>query len=316
MSKTRSATRPRPFRSILSATDFSDASALALQYAAALATRSGGRLHVLHVNDPLLVAAASAALGDRSFAGAALRELPAFVANAVPADTLGKVAVKYLAETGPADRTIIAVAKRLGCDIVVVGTHGLSGANKLLIGSTTERLLRRTPVPLLAVPSARADHDVATLPANWPGSTIMAAVDFQGPESEVRTAADIARALDATLVLVHAIPRTTPPPWYRADLTEYFHQLVAKAQRRLESLAEGVDAGVRIDTRVLNGNPASELAAMAADEHVGLVVMHLRKGTGIFGARTGSITYRVLSRAAAPVLALPAVKLSPRRSRR
>jgi nucleotide-binding universal stress UspA family protein len=314
MSTTRSAKRSSLFGSILCATDFSPSSALALQYAAALAKRSGGQLKVLHVNDPLLVAAASAALGDRTFAQAAINELPAFVAGAVGPDLLGPTAIEYLAETGPTDRTIIAVAKRLRCDLIVVGTHGLSGANKLFIGSTTERLLRHTPVPLLAVPAAGDERSQPA--AAWPGPAIVAAVDLQGPESEVHAAAEIAGALAADLVLVHAIPQTMPPPWYRADLTSHGNQLVAEAQQRLEALARSVGAGLTVHTRVLSGSPAQAVAAMAAEDQVGLVVMHLRKGTGIFGARTGSITYRLLSRAVVPVMALPVGAALPRRKKR
>ena len=116
------------------------------------AKRSAGRLHVLYVNDPLLVAAAAVALGDRTFASVALGELPPFVAKAIPAGTIKAAAINYVAETGQPDRTIVATAQRLRCDLIVMGTHGLSGADRLLIGSTTERLFRLTPVPLLAVP--------------------------------------------------------------------------------------------------------------------------------------------------------------------
>ena len=317
MSKTRPAKRSPLFRSVLCATDFSEVSARALRYAVAVASRSGGRLYVLHVNDPLLVAAAAAALGDRTYSQAALKELPPFVAKAVRAGILRSVAITYLAETGPPDRTIVAVATRLRCDLVVVGTHGLSGANKLLIGSTTERLFRRTQVPLLAVPPSRTPADAAGPDASWPGPSIMASVDFRsGSQSDVRAAADIARAHGADLVLVHAIPQATLPPWYQADLTAHWHRRVRKAQRRLELLAKGVGAGLQVDTRVISGNPAEELAALAAKERVGLVVMPLRKGTGIFGSRTGSMAYRVLGRAAAPVLALPSRARSPQRRTR
>ena len=67
----------------------------------------------------------------------------------------------------------------------------------------------------------------------------MAPVDLRDDsESDVRDAAGIARAFGASLVLVHVVPQVTPPPWYRADLSAHWRMRVAKAHRRLESLAE------------------------------------------------------------------------------
>ncbi len=297
--------RSRLFRSILCPIDFSEPSALALRYAAVLAKRSGGRLHILSVNDPLLVAAAAVALGDRTFASVALGELPAFVAKAVPAGAIKTSAIKYVVETGPPDRTIVATARRLRCDLIVMGTHGLSGADKLLIGSTTERLFRLTPVPLLAVPPLAASGAREPAPS-WPGPAIIASVDLRDDsESDVRDAAGIARAFGASLAIVHVVPQVTPPPWYRADLSAHWRMRVAKAQRQLESLAEAAGTSVPIETRVVSGNPADEIAALAAEERIGVVVMHLRKGPGLFGSRAGSIAYHVLRHAVTPVLALP-----------
>jgi nucleotide-binding universal stress UspA family protein len=316
MRKARPVTRSRLFRSILCPIDFSEPSSAALRYAAAIAKRSAGRLHVLYVNDPLLVAAAAVALGDRTFASVALGELPPFVAKAIPAGTIEAAAITYVAETGQPDRAIVATAQRLRCDLIVVGTHGLSGADRLLIGSTTERLFRLTPVPLLAVPPPQAVGGAREPVPSWPGPAIMAPVDLRDDsESDVRDAAGIARAFGTSLVLVHVVPQVTPPPWYRADLSAHWRMRVAKAQRRLESLAEAVRTGVPVETRVVSGNPADEIAALAAEERIGGVVMHLRKGPGLFGSRAGSIAYHVLRHAVTPVLVMPDRARKPREKR-
>jgi len=316
MPKASTVNRSRLFRSILCPIDFSEPSALALRYAAAIAKEPAGRLHVLFVNDPLLVAAAAVALGDRTFANVAVGELPSFIAKAIPADAIKAAAINYVVETGPTDRTIVATARRLRCDLIVMGTHGLSGADKLLIGSTTERLFRLTPVPLLAVPPPLAVSGAREPARSWPGPAIMAPVDLRADsESDVRDAAGIARAFGAGLVVVHVVPQVTPPPWYRADLSAHWRMRVAKAQRRLESLAEAVGAGIQIETRVVSGNPADEIAALAAEERIGVVVMHLRKGPGLFGSRAGSIAYHVLRHAVTPVLVMPDRTRKPRQKR-
>ena len=166
-----------------------------------------------------------------------------------------------------------------------MGTHGLSGLEKVLIGSTTERMLRRASVPILAVPSIPVGANGAQAPgAAWPGAAILAPMDL-GEQStrDIRDAELIARAFGTGLVLVHVVPPLQTPPWYRADLSAHHRMLVAKAQRQLESLAKTVGPGVNIETRVVAGRPADEIAALAAEERIGLVVMHRRKGPGCSG---------------------------------
>ena len=307
MPTTQSFNPPALFRTILSPVDFSDHSAVALKYAAILAKRSAGRLHVFHVNDPMLAAAAAVAFADPDYAKVALGELRPFVAKTLPENMRKAISIRYAVDTGDPSRLIASAATKLGCDLIVMGTHGLSGLDKVLIGSTTERMLRRASVPLLAVPSLPGGAHGAQAPGReWPGAAILVPVDL-GEQStrDLRDAELIARAFGTAVVLVHVVPPLQAPPWYRADLAAHHRMLMAKAQRQLESLATTVAPGVKIETRALAGRPADEIAALAAEERIGLVVMHRRKGPGLFGSRAGSIASHVLRHAVTPVLALP-----------
>ena len=177
----------------------------------------------------------------------------------------------------------------------------------MFVGSTTERLLRRASLPVLAVPPSPSVASGAQAPGRlWPGTAIMVPVDLRGESPrDIRDAEEIARSFGTGLVLVHVVPPLQPPPWYRADLSADWRMRVTKAQRQLESLAKAVGAGVNIETRVVAGHPADEISALAAEERIGLVVMHRRKGPGWFGSRAGSIASRVLRHAVTPVLVLP-----------
>jgi nucleotide-binding universal stress UspA family protein len=306
MPKTKTSNPSRLFRAILCPVDFSGHSATALRYAAAIAKRSGARLHALYVNDPMLVAAAAVALNDRELVSVAQEELRTFVAAAV-ADLATGEAVSCSVATGDPAKLIASTAQRLKCDLIVMGTHGLSGVDKLLIGSTTERMLRRTAVPVLAVPpSAPSAGDTSAPPRSWPGPAILVPVDLrEESQRDVRDAEKIARAFDAKLVLVHVVSQVQAPSWYRADVSAGARIRVTKAQRELDSLAKSVGRGVATESRVLTGNTPDEIAAVAVDARIGLVVMHLRKGPGFFGSRAGSIAAHVLRHAVTPVLALP-----------
>jgi nucleotide-binding universal stress UspA family protein len=140
------------FRSILCAVDFSEPSRRALRYAAAVALREGAGLRVLYVNDPLLVASASAALHDRHVVKRSEGELKSFIDRTVPAPARARLRVTSRASIGHAPVEILREAGRRKSDLIVMGTHGLGGADRLLMGSTTLSVLLRTKVPVLVVP--------------------------------------------------------------------------------------------------------------------------------------------------------------------
>jgi len=184
----------RGFQSILCPVDFSDHSRLALRYAAALAARNRAALIVLHVDDPLLVSAAAVMLNDRVLVARSLKGLREFVrSTTIAAGAVTRVRV------GRAASEILKASRR--ADVIVMGTHGLTGVGRLLIGSTTVSVLRGTGVPVLAVPAARARHRV---PA-WPDGPIVAACDLgvRG-RGDVERAALLAEWFDSPLVPVHA----------------------------------------------------------------------------------------------------------------
>ncbi len=262
---------------------------------------------MLYVNDPRLVATAAIVFHERGLDASTRKELRRFVAKAMARTTMPASSVRYVSATGDPARTIAGTATRLGCDLIVTGTHGLGGVGKVLMGSTSDRLLRTAPVPVLTVPPYLTEAVGQAAPArSWPGPVIMAPLDLRDEATrDVEHAAAVARSLGTGLLLMHVVAQPQPPPWYKADLSAQSRLQVEKAQLQLESLRAAVGAGVATDIRVVVGSPADEIAAAAAEARVGLVLMHLRKGPGLFGARAGSLTYHVLQHAVTPVLAVP-----------
>jgi universal stress protein A len=146
---------PKPtFRSILCPVDFSTPSRRALQVATTLADRLAARVTVLYVDDPLLSEAARMAFDERSLARTADADLRRFVQAAVGTVKRPR-AIAYENVSGQPAREIERAVRRTSADMIVMGTHGRSGANKLVFGSTTEAVLRKSRVPVLAVPARR-----------------------------------------------------------------------------------------------------------------------------------------------------------------
>ena len=143
----------RTFRSILCPIDFSAPSRTALRCAAGLAEASDGRVTALFVNDPLLgTAAAAAAYDTAAMARSTDAELKRFVQRALKGTRLPASSIRFAVTLGKAAPEIVKAARELNADLIVMGTRGLGGASRLLLGSTTEHVLRKAGVPVLAVP--------------------------------------------------------------------------------------------------------------------------------------------------------------------
>ena len=143
-------------RSILSPVDFSEHSRHALRWAAAFAARFQSRLTVISVVDPLLAEAARIRLGQDLAKAETVPALREFVA-ATWSEAVQPAGANGRHDDGwGAGDAILEAARADAADLIVMGTQGLGGFRKWLLGSTTERLLRRTHIPVLAVPSPRA----------------------------------------------------------------------------------------------------------------------------------------------------------------
>jgi nucleotide-binding universal stress UspA family protein len=290
----------RAFTVVLCAVDFSTHAKHALRHGVAIARRFGGKVTVVYVNDPLLTAAAAAAYNGRELARTSIAELKRFVEQAV--GDAGGVRIAQRVVIGEPAREIRREARRIGADLVVLGTQGLSGGSKLFFGSTTERVLRQATVPVLAIPPSEG-----RVRERWPGRRALAAIDLDADASaDLRSAEHVARAFNLELVLAHIVEPDRMPPWLAAFGRSRGQTAAASARAELASLATRLEPDLRGDTRVLVGNPSDQIGALAKEVDAGLIIVSLRRGDGLFGAAQGTVTYRILSSGCPiPILALP-----------
>jgi nucleotide-binding universal stress UspA family protein len=142
-------------KTILVATDFSEASAAALAYGRELAHALGSTLHVLHVVGNV-VAGAVGIEGYTTDYVALQREVEdgarKHLDTIVTEDDRRALAAKTIVLTSntPA-QSIVSYAKDAGIDLVIVGTHGRGGNEHFAIGSVAERVVRLAPCPVLTV---------------------------------------------------------------------------------------------------------------------------------------------------------------------
>ncbi len=283
--------------------DFSDSSRGALRYAAIAAAYQGAALTLLTVNDPLLAQAAAMSGGPGSLNADALRELEQFFT-----DTFGgrppEVRQQFVIATGKPDVEILRIAAERKANLIVMSSRGATGIRKLFLGSITERVLRATSVPVLVTPPAEAGPN-SIEDVRKTIRRILVPVDLNDAmERIVDAARQIAGILDAPMVLVHVIEPVramVPGHTYAANVDS---ERRGRAEQRLQQLIERAAPSPRLEPLVVFGEPAEEVAKIAADRQAGLIVMGLHASAQP-GARMGSVTYRVLSVAHVLTLALP-----------
>ncbi|HEX6243682.1 MAG TPA: universal stress protein [Polyangiales bacterium] len=141
------------FSKILLPTDFSDHAHEALSYATRLAQLHGGSLTLVHAYDLVPYALPEGPLMDdvqmRELQSALERQLEKLKQQALKTGTT-QVTAQLL--QGPAASEIVRVAGEQSFDLIVMGTHGRTGLSHLLLGSVTEKVVRRAPCAVLTVP--------------------------------------------------------------------------------------------------------------------------------------------------------------------
>lgn len=283
-----------PPRAIVAAVSFSESSRVALVLAARLARHCGAELHVLHVEDPLLDAAARHQGIDLSRETHV--ELLRFVAGAWPA-------AHCLTEThvgaGAAVDVILDVAHRHRADLVVV-----SSAERNVFGSTTERLLRRADVSVLVAPAAWAPPhpDAPDLSDLGP---LVVVVDLSDPKSvpATKAACELASVLGTSVEIVHFVPER--------DASEPDRDAVAGAHSEFERLRRELGCAVPVEMRVEAGTVANRLAeaAGATGNRAPMLVLG-KTAPGWKGGWPGAIVNRVLSGGTVPILMYVADQLA------
>lgn len=137
--------------SILVPTDFSEASKRALKYAAQFAEQFGAKLIVLHVVEPVATpdfAYYPLVMENDKAVAAARKQLGAFAGKLGLAAPLVE---RALVRHGVAFNEISKAAESLRANLIIISTHGYTGLKHVLLGSTTERVVRHAKCPVLVV---------------------------------------------------------------------------------------------------------------------------------------------------------------------
>lgn len=213
-------------------------------------------------------------------------------------------AVKPMVRSGQIAPEILRVADEWPADLIVMGTHGWGGFDRLLLGSVTEKVLRKARCPLLTVPRLA---EGSTEPPEVTFATIVCGVDrSRASRSALEAALTLARESGGRLVLVHVLEDLSgEEPRFASHFNteECWREIEPEIRASYEALVPGeVRVWCNVEVRTPRGKPSREILAVAEACQADVIVL----GTAGWQMPFGATTQHVLRAAACPVLAVPA----------
>ncbi|MFO0700763.1 MAG: universal stress protein [Nitrospira sp.] len=271
---------------LLLPTDFQEPARRAFLHAVKLATALGTQLTILHVvkmpTDPSNAASDSRLL--RSLRTAAWLELGRLVRIAGESGASAKPLLRY----GDPIGCILETAARIHADMIVMGTEGRTGWDRLRIGSTAEALVRGAPCPVVTVHGGLAG-DVFRHPAKVRLRRMLVATDFShDADSALRIVRGLAPKLHATVHVVHAAPSS--------PASRHAEHMLGQQVRNL------LDGGVKAEGVCVPGEPVETILTQATLYQADLLAVGTSGRRGLSRMVLGSVAEALIKRAGCPVL--------------
>lgn len=292
-------------RRVLCPTDFSDDARRAFEHAVALARWYEAEITVLHVQ-PLVPSAAvfppvfSPLSLDRVPHERIVEELRRFSAPAVAAGVRSDVMVR----DGRPAAEILDLARALPADILVMGTHGRGGFERLVLGSVAEKVLRKAGCPVLTVPPTGESTPAA--PSSL-FSRILCPVDFSPSSARALDyALSLAQEAKASLSVLHVVewsPGEEVREHRHFDVAGYRRYLEEEACRLLRArIPEEARLWCEMHERVVSGKAYLEIEREAREGKADLIVMGVQGRGALDLMLFGSTTHHVIRESHLPVL--------------
>jgi nucleotide-binding universal stress UspA family protein len=289
-------------RRILCPIDFSEFSEIAYGYARSLAQHYRAKLFVEHVVElyqyPWTGFVPNARVYEefiQHLLHQAEEKIQEFVKS--PADHY--LEPERIVEEGEASDSILAFAEGRKTDLLVMGTHGRRGLDRLMLGSVTARVIRKAPCPVLAV--RKPPHDSS--PSGQQQDLvhlrrILFCADFsQNSRWALDYALSLATEYQAELTLLHVLEDIS--------VSANIEQAVARATKQLDQLVppEGCKVS-RINVLVRVGKPYQQIIQLATEAQSDVVIMAVSGRSALDLAVFGSTTDRVLTLGPCPALVI------------
>jgi nucleotide-binding universal stress UspA family protein len=233
-------------------------------------------------------------------------ELLANLQRFVEPESAPGVSIVSVVREGPAVTGILEQAAATSADLIVMGTHGASGFERLVLGSVTEKVLRKARCPVLTVPRALPEA-VPVAPVVF--KQIVCAVDFSDCSlAALKYALSLAQEADGQLTVVHVLTSQLSSDAVLADrhlsVLAYQRQREDEAQRYLDEVVPSTSPYCRIASTIVRGTPWREIVGIATAQQTDLIVLGVHGRGAVDLMFFGSTAHQVVRHASCPVLTL------------
>jgi nucleotide-binding universal stress UspA family protein len=289
--------------------DFSEFSSRAIPYAVSLARRFGGRVSLQHTVPPpnyLFTEGQGrdSAAVQRDIENEMQRSREEIRALLLSFGIETAEVTVHVNEGNPGEHILKAITEDQ-IDLVVMGTHGHKGFNRLVLGSLTEELIHRLPCPVLAV--SRHLTELVDPLAGVRMRTILLATDFSThSDRALAYALNWASAWNSKIVLLHVVKEVSSAMKGIIELfpeyNPYFQQQISRAWEAVrEYVPDGGQQKCEVYYEIRQGNPKEEILRVAETKDADLIVTGAR-GAGKSGSLWGSVSSAVVRDGRHPVL--------------
>lgn len=299
-------------KKILFPTDYSPCAEHALDHAVHVAHAFEAELHILHVKTEARYYPHSFTMDVRVMPEDVEEQLHLPASESVSehikipkSEHIPIIDVEMEDENVP--EAIVNYAKDSGIDVIVMGTHGWSGLDRLILGSVAEKVVRLAPCAVFTVRDR-----VHKRPVEEP-HRILVPVDFsEYADVALRYARELARVYHAKVDVLHVVEEAALPVVYGIEpvsvaVPEIQERAFAALARRAE---EAFGDAVPFDVHTTLGYPAHEITAFAKEHENDLVVMATHGLTGVKHFFLGSVAEKVVRTAPCPVFSVKVLKRS------
>jgi nucleotide-binding universal stress UspA family protein len=293
---------------VIAPVDLSSCSRRALVHALAWARWHGAAVHVLHVVPPpqlirapdgtVVVAVEPRAIEE------ILRDVDIFVSGV---DNPG-VPIQLQVLQGDPAQTILDEARRRESTVVVMGSHGRTAVERIVVGSVAERVMHGSSTPTLIVPP-HDRHDPRRAPIF---THIVCGIDLLPSSVQgLRYALSLAKNWNAEVEVVNVIEDGAADTLFdhqRYTVPEFQRYLAGEALRTMNGYVP--PASLRkssIHERVVVGEPVEALLAVAEEKGADLIVLGAGDRRHLPAIWRGTTTHRIVKGANCPVLIVPKV---------
>ncbi len=278
---------------IMVATDFTDNSDRALEYAVSLARHYGSELYLTHVvtlgGYPMM---APELIMEEEYKG----RTAAVTAFRKVSDSgrLSDVTHHFIIEEGSLWPTVEDLLKKYEIDMLILGTHAPKGVEKMLLGSAAEEMFRKAQIPVMTIGPAACEEPLYEAEFK----NILFATDFgPGAEREAAFAFSLAEEHRARLTFFNVVPYAED---YSVESVREKREAITKELKELVPVTN--ERKCKVEFEMVSGEPVEEILRWAHISKADLIVMGAKTRKGLAGHVLGSKAYKVICGSKCPVV--------------